>query len=619
MTSGTTPAQATANPATANPATADQATAPRPHRPADQPPDQPESVEMVIERDVAVPMDDGVVLRADVFRPPGTGPWPVILTYGPYAKGLAFQEGYADQWRLMVGQHPDVARGSSNEHQNWEVVDPEKWVPDGYVCVRVDSRGAGRSPGTLDPYSPRETGDLRDCIEWAAAQPWSTGKVGLSGISYYAMNQWHVAGLRPPHLAAMCVWEGAADFYRDATHHGGILSTFWRNWYDKQVTVVQHGAGDRGLRNSSTGETVAGPETLSEAELEANRVPFGEEIRAHPLDDEYHRARSANWPQITVPFLTAANWGGQGLHTRGSFEGFARAASEHKWLEVHGLEHWTHFYTDYGVALQKRFFACFLHGDDSGWRDQPPVQLQVRTLTGFIPRAEREWPLARTQWTRLYLRPDTQELSPEEPGAGPAGAAGSVSYPADSEGVTFTAPPLERETEITGPVAARLFVSSTVADADLFLVLRVLRPDGQEVTFPGAIDPHTPVAQGWLRVSHRKLDRLLSTEYRPYHSHDEIQPLAPGEVYQCDIEIWPTSLVIPAAHRVALTVRGRDYEVHYPGGPRLGSFKNEMTGCGPFLHDDPLDRPPELTGATHTLWAGPGRLPYLLLPVIPGQ
>ncbi len=568
---------------------------------------------MVIERDVPVPVGDGLVLRADVFRPGEPGHYPVILSYGPYAKGLAFQEGYADQWRLMTSQHPDVARGSSNIHQNWEVADPERWVPDGYACVRVDSRGAGRSPGRLDPFSPRETQDLYECIEWAAAQPWSSGKVGLSGISYYAMNQWHVAGLHPPHLAAMCVWEGAADFYRDGTHHGGIRCSFMANWYERQVIVVQHGVGERGPRHPVTGEPVAGPETLTDAELASARVPFGEEISSHPLDDEFHRVRSANWGQITVPFLTAANWGGQGLHTRGNFEGFTQAAAPHKWLEVHGREHWTHFYTDYGVDLQKRFFACFLHGDDSGWRDQPPVQLQVRRLDGFQQRAEQEWPLARTDWRRLYLRPGTGELA-ADPGAGEE----CLSYRADSEGVTFTAAPVGQETEITGPVAARVFVSSSATDADLFCVLRVLRPTGEEVTFPGAIDPHTPVAQGWLRLSHRKLDPGLSTPYRPYHSHDEIQPLTPDEVYQADIEIWPTSVVVPAGCRVALTIRGRDYEVRHPRAPRLGSFKNEMTGCGPFLHDDPVDRPPQVTGSTQTLWHGPGRQSYLLLPVIPG-
>jgi uncharacterized protein len=561
---------------------------------------------MVIDWDVPIPMDDGVVLRADVFRPAGPDPHPVIITYGPYAKGLAFQDGYADQWRMMVAAHPDVAEHSSNRLQNWETVDPEKWVPDGYACVRVDSRGAGRSPGLLDPFSPRETRDFYECIEWAGVQPWSTGKVGVNGISYYAMNAWHVAGLQPPHLAAICVWEGAADFYRDGTHHGGILSTFMRNWYDKQVIVVQHGVGSGGARSAVTGETVAGPETLTQAELAANRVDFGGQIAARPLDGDFYRDRSARWEKITVPVLTAANWGGQGLHTRGNFEGFTRAASAHKWLEVHGLEHWTHFYTDYGVDLQKRFFARFL-------RDQPPVQLQVRTLDGFIPRAEREWPLASTRWTKRYLWPGRNELS-----ASPPDGATSTEYRADGEGVTFTAPPLVEATEITGPLSARLFVSSTAADADLFCVLRALAPDGSDVTFPGAIDPHTPIAQGWLRVSHRKLDPGLSTEYRPYHTHDEIQHLVPGEVYRADVEIWPTSLVIPAGYRLALTVRGRDWEVRRPDAPRLGSFKNEMTGCGPFLHGDPVDRPPELTGSTQTLWAGPGRESWLLLPVIPG-
>jgi uncharacterized protein len=184
---------------------------------------------MRIDWDVAIECDDGMVLRADVMRPPADGTYPVILSYGPYAKGLSFQNGYAPQWDRMVAERPDVAAGSSNIYQNWEVVDPEKWVPDGYACVRVDSRGAGRSPGVVDPWSPRETRDLYECIEWAAAQPWSNGKVGLCGISYYAMNQYQVAALQPPHLAAICAWEGASDWYREVSHHGGVLCDFGGN------------------------------------------------------------------------------------------------------------------------------------------------------------------------------------------------------------------------------------------------------------------------------------------------------------------------------------------------------------------------------------------------------
>jgi putative CocE/NonD family hydrolase len=141
------------------------------------------------------------------------GRYPVILSYGPYGKGLAFQDGWKNAWDRLVTMHPNVLEGTTAKYANFELVDPEKWVPDGYAIVRVDSRGAGRSPGFLDPKSVRETKDLYDCIEWAGVQPWSNGKVGLNGISYFATNQWYVAPLQPPHLAAMCVWEGAADLF----------------------------------------------------------------------------------------------------------------------------------------------------------------------------------------------------------------------------------------------------------------------------------------------------------------------------------------------------------------------------------------------------------------------
>ena len=568
---------------------------------------------MRITWDAQVPMDDGIVLRADVFLPVTEGRYPVILTYGPYAKGLAFQDGYPSAWTIMASTHPDVPAGSSNLYQSWEVVDPEKWVPHGYAVVRVDSRGCGTSPGFIDHFSPRETQDFHDCIEWAGVQPWSNGKVGLDGISYYGINQWHVASRQPPHLAAMCIWEGAADWYRDMTHHGGILSTFWANWYDMQVKTVQHGAGERGRRSRVHGELVCGPETLSEPELAANRCDFGAEIRAHPLDDDYHKARSPDWSRVSVPFLSAGNWGGQGLHPRGNFEGFARAASAEKWLEVHGIEHWTHFYTDYGRALQLRFFDHFLKGEDNGWDREPKVRLQVRHPgERFVERAEAEWPLARTRWTTLHLDPATGGLA-----EAPPAAASDLAFAAMGDGLTFLTPPLEAETEITGPIAARLWVSSSTADADLFLVLRVFAPDLREVTFIGAIDPHTPIAQGWLRASHRKLDPGLSLPYRPYHSHDEAQPLVPGEPVALDVEIWPTSIVVPAGHRIGLSVRGRDYV--YPGGSggKLSNFKNELTGCGPFLHDDSVDRPPEVFGGTTTLHVGPGHEAFVLLPIIP--
>jgi len=567
---------------------------------------------MRIDWDVPITMDDGLVLRADIFRPMKDGKYPVILSYGPYAKSLAFQDGYPSAWQRMADKHPDVTAGSSNLYQSWEVVDPEKWVPHDYVCVRVDSRGAGCSPGFIDHFSPRETKDFYDCIEWAGVQPWSNGKVGLNGISYYGINQWHVASLQPPHLAAMCVWEGAADWYRDMTHHGGMLSTFWENWYDMQVKTVQYGAGERGRRSRVHSELVCGPETLSDAELARKRADFGTEIASHPMDDDYHRARSAKWDRIVTPLFSAANWGGQGLHPRGNFEGFVRAASKQKWLEAHGIEHWTHFYTDYGREQQLRFFDYFLHGKKEGWAKQPKVLLQVRHIDKFAPRAESEWPLKRTRWTKFYLDPSAMTLTTKKP----SGTA-QLKFAAMNDGLTFLTPPLVKETEITGPSALKLFASSSTSDADFFIVLRVFTGDLKEIVFQGAIDPHTPVGQGWLRASHRKLDKKLSKPYRPYHAHDEKQPLKKNQVVELDVEIWPTSIVIPAGYRVGLSIRGKDYEYGGTSGGKLSNFKNELKGCGPFLHDDPRDRPPAIFSGTTSLHFGRGRAPYLLLPIIP--
>ncbi|TAM59889.1 CocE/NonD family hydrolase [bacterium] len=567
---------------------------------------------MRIDWDVPITMDDGIVLRADVFRPAAAGRYPVILSYGPYGKWLIFQDGYATAWEKMVTNYPDVAMGSSNRYQSWEIADPEKWVPDGYACLRIDSRGAGRSPGFLECWSPRETQDLHDCVEWAAAQAWSNGKVGISGISYYAMNQWQVASNAPPHLAALCAWEGAADFYRDLGHHGGIFCTFSPNWYDMQVKSVQHGLGTRGYRSGMTGDWVSGPATLTSEELAASRSDLGGDMRSHVLDDDYWHARSADWSKVTVPFLSAGNWGGQGLHPRGNTEAFMRAASSQKWLEMHGGEHWTSFYTDYGIALQKRFFGHFLKGEDNGWSAQPRVVLNVRHVDRFVERAEEDWPIPRTQWQRLYLRPDALALQAQPPAEG-----STVSFDALGDGVTFLTTPFESETEITGPLAAKLWVSSSTVDADLFLVVRVFAPDLTEVVFQGALDPHTPVAQGWLRASHRKLDPLLSLPYRPYHAHDELQPLTPGESVEVDVEIWPTSIVILAGCRLGLSVRGRDYVYSGGSGGRLSNMKNEFTGVGPFLHDDALNRPAAVFGGTTTLHVTAGHAAYLLLPVIP--
>ncbi|MGE0255418.1 MAG: CocE/NonD family hydrolase [Alphaproteobacteria bacterium] len=568
---------------------------------------------MVVDWDVPIPMEDGVVLRCDVFRPLGEGGHATLMTHGPYAKWKHFEDLHTVTYRKLHSEHPEVPAGSSNRFQVWETVDPEKWVRDGYAIVRVDSRGAGRSPGLLDVFSARETRDYANCIEWAALQPWSNGRVGLNGISYYAINQWQAAALRPKGLAAMCAWEGASDFYREMAYHGGIFCNGFVDALEThQLHPVQHGRGAKGQRSRLTGDWISGPETLPDEELGANRRSFAADSRRHTLaTDDYWTTRTPDLARIDVPVFSAANWGGNGLHLRGNIESFLGVSSQEKWLEIHPLEHWTTFYLDYGLRLQKKFFGHYLKDEPTGWLDEPRVRLTVRRPgERFFMREEEEWPLARTNWTKFHLDGRRGDLSTEEP----SGDA-STTYAGFSHGATFITPPLAEETEITGPIAAKLWVSSSTEDADLFLIVRVLAPDMKEVTFIGNADPHTPVAQGWLRVSHRKLDPERTRPYRPYHTHAEPQPMVPGKVYEVDVEIWPTCIAVPAGYRLALTIRGKDYE--YQGDPISTGIFKPYAGNAIFTHDDPKNRPPAIFGGNVTIHSGPSTPSHVLLPVIP--
>ena len=567
---------------------------------------------MIIEWDVPIVMSDGTTMRADIFRPPTPGKYPAILTYGPYAKGLPFQVGYKTAWHRMVTAYPEVAQGTSNKYQSWELVDPEKWVPDGYVCVRVDSRGAGNSEGFLDVWCALEAQDQAECIEWAAVQEWCNGKVGLNGISYYAMNQWQTAALQPPHLAAMCAWEGSSDYYRELCRHGGILSDFFGGWYLRQVKSVQYGVGEKAEKNPNNGRSVAGDITLSDAELEKRRAASDISIQNREMIDEDYLSRMPDLSKIKAPVLSAGNWGGVGLHPRGNFEGYLRAGSAQKWLEVHGDTHFSHFYSNYGLALQKKFFGHFLKGENNGWDQMPKVQLNIRHPgEKFVWRAENEWPLARTQWTKFYLHPKDMRLSPE-----PVSDRTVMTYHTRSEGLSFSTGPLTQEMEITGPIAARLRLSSDTRDADVFLAVRVFDPQGVEVSFIGSNDPRTPVGLGWLRASHRKTDPARSLPYRPWHTHDEKQWLTPGQAVDLDVEVWPTCIVIPKGYTLVFNVRGKDYR-YDDVGVVLPFDTRPMYGVGPFSHENPVDRPPEIFHTQNHLHFGPDHQPYVLLPVIP--
>ena len=558
------------------------------------------------DKDVAIPMRDGAVLRANVFRPQEAGTYPVLMTFGPYGKDVHLSEFMPEAWTALQERHPEILAASSCKYLVFETPDPEVWVPHGYVVVKVDSRGAGKSAGRLDPNSPAEFQDFYDAIGWAGVQDWSSGKVGLLGISYFAAGQWMMASMRPPHLAAILPWQGASDFYRDRVRQGGMFSSgFTRRWWPRSVMRNQHGNADCPFSDIDTGERTTGPDVLAAAQLAANRVDYPGDILAHPLDDDWYRARSPKFDQIDIPALVVANYGGLGLHLRGTIEGYQRIASREKWLKVQPGSYFLTFLDPAGVALQRRFFDRYLKDIANGWEQEPRVEVDIRTTDDKVARtlSDTQWPLSSTRWQSLFLDGASGSLTPHAPTA----SSGS-SYETVGNGLVFRTAPLEHDAELAGPAVARLWVSSSMADMDLFATLRAYDPEGREAVFVTAIEPRAPLSQGWLRVSQRKLDPALSTEWRPFHAHDEVQALTPGEVYQIELEIWPMSIFLPRGSVIELVLAGRDFERPDATGPYKGS--------GFFLHDDPLDRPAELFGGRNTIHTGGTTPSSLLLPFI---
>ena len=564
---------------------------------------------MILDKDVAVPMRDGAVLRCNVFRPDTPGTFPVLMTFGPYGKDVHLSQFMPEAWEALKQRHPEVLKASTCKYLVFETPDPEMWAPEGYVVVKVDSRGSGKSPGRLDVNSPAEFRDFHDAIEWAAVQPWASGKVGLLGVSYYAAGQWMIAAERPPHLAAMLPWQGTYDFYRDRTRQGGILGAgFLHRWWNRSVLRNQHGNPDTPLVDLSTGERNTGPASLSPEQLAANREDYIGNLLARPLNGPWYAERSANLGRIQIPALVVANWGGLGLHLRGTVLGYLGIGSRDKWLKVQSGSYFFTFLLPQNVALQRKFFDRYLKGIDNGWENEPRVEVAVRAADDTVARVVRDaqWPLAETRWTQLYLDASDMTLL-----AAPPQKPASASYPADGQGLTFSSPPLERPLVFAGPIKVKLFVSSSTNDMDLFATLRAFDANGKEVTFFSAVEPRAPVSQGWLRASQRKLDPKRSSAHQPWHPHDESQKLKPGEIVEVDVEIWPGSAALPASYRIALTLQGKDFERPGETGPQRGS--------GWFLHDDPRDRPPSSFGGAHTVYSGGGRETYLLLPELPGQ
>ena len=285
--------------------------------------------------------------------------------------------------------------------------------------------------------------------------------------------------------------------------------------------------------------------------------------------DEYWQGKSSDLGEIEVPAYVVASWADQGLHTRGTLEGFKQIGSSHKWLESHGRKKWRHFFHPDSVARQKQFFDQFLKEIDSGVLQWPPVRIEVNTdgREGTF-RDESEWPLARTRYKALYLDAASARLRGDA-----IAQEGQVSYLATDEGSRACFDYIfDEATELTGHMKLKVWAHTDSAqDMDIFVAIQKLDHNGVEVglRFFSAFEKG-PVALGWIRASHRELDEIRSTPYQPWLKHTEESPLQTGEVVPLEIEIWPSSTRFEQGESLRVVIQGTDIYVFDSPVPQMG-------------------------------------------------
>ncbi len=523
--------------------------------------------EMIMEKDVAVLMSDGAVLYVNVIRPNKPGKFPVVMSADTYGKDNK------PKITNMGSLWPTLGAIPTSSITPEESPDPGFWVPNDYVVVKVALRGSAKSKGVLYPWGLSEAKDYAEVIEWAGQQEWSNGNVGTNGVSYLAVTQWWVASLNPSHLKAMIPWEGLNDMYREIAFHGGIPDTgFYKFWYE--------------------GIVARWPET----EIE----DLKKEQKLHTMFDEYWKGKQADLSAIKVPMFVCASWSTQGLHNRGTFEGFKQASSEDKWLKIHGRKEWESYYARESLEQQKEFFDYYLKGIENDWKDTPKVSYEVRDkFYRGNTKTATNFPLPNTKETALYLDGSDMTLKDLKPEA-----STKVSYNSESEGkdeVRFNKV-FNEDTELTGNMKLKLWVSAEEADdMDLFVGIKKINKQGEEVNFPDFNHiEHGQVASGWLRVSHRELDSEKSTPLQPWHKHETELKLAKDEIVPVEIEILPSSTLFKKGEQLEVVVKASEVVK----GNSTPGLKTR------YEHEETVNK------GVHNIYAGDKYDSHLLIPVI---
>jgi predicted acyl esterase len=511
-------------------------------------------------REVRVPTRDGSYLLADVFRPIDSGTYPVLLRLSIYGRafkiGSILSEGDYDASEDREAAWFEKGRNEIEPYfryaENAVSANASTWVPRGYVLVRVDCRGVGNTPGTLDPFSEQEARDYYDAIEWAAKEPWSDGNVGLYGGSYNATIQWNVAALHPPALKAIAPLATDADAYRDLSYPGGIFLEKYRRWWWTDVVGI----------------------AINPA---ADAVDFIGGLVSHPWDDEHYHGDgilSADFAGIDIPVITAVSQTGW-IHGRAGFEAFSQLSSPSKQLLVLDAAYTSYMYEDCQPDLQS-FFDRHLKGEEPA-KELSPVRIVMRTGDGeFEWRDAATWPVPGTEYRELFLDAGDAEnlgritsFSPKHKRAAEYSADVHDSGQ-DLPMAIFESGPLDEDLELAGHFRATLWVASTSSDADVYVALRVM--DGEREVLYRTREPGTvaPLTWGRLKVSHRSLDTALSTAERPWHIHrrEDAQPLSPDGVVKVEVEMMAATGRIPAGRRLRIEISAAEGRGGIPGWER---------------------------------------------------
>ncbi len=472
------------------------------------------------------------------------GRFPVILSAHPYGKDdLPHRRMGLDripiQYRVLRQKGPIVFSTLTT----WEAPDPVRWIAQGYAVVNADLRGCGTSEGTGSILSDQEGEDVHDIIEWAAHQPWSSGRVGMNGVSYLALSQYKAASLHPPSLRAICVWEGFTDAYRDFIYPGGIREDgFVKMW-------------SRGLKNDKLAFNVR------------------EFAASHPLRDEAWQSLVPKLDLIEVPLLVCGSFSDHCLHSQGSFRVFCKAGSPYRELYTHRGCKWATFYSDEAFNTQLAFFDRFLKSEAVKITPTTKIRLEVRSERDKIVevREESSWPLDRTIWTPLYLAP-LSELTTTA-----SSVPGYVTFEARSEVARFSwrAP---SDIELTGPMAAHLWLDLEGSDdIDLFVGVELWR-NGRYVGFEGSYGyGRDRVTTGWLKASLRELYQEISKPWAPEHTFLHPRPLKAAEIVAVDVALLPSATLFRKDDELRLLIAGRwlsptgllrgQFPAAYPGQP----------------------------------------------------